>query len=132
LRFAVPEFNIRVFNFNPPSDTDIELTEWVANTVLEPVSELKLSGQDEREVAAQAYVLGFGLQRAYALKYEMDAPPFLILHEIDVAGIARELQEGKCWAGRCLYLDNQHEVFYFVIDKSESDSSSAESLGPPT
>ena len=124
----MPEFSIRVFNFSPPLDRDVELSEWVTNTVLEPVSELKLSGQDEREVAAQAYVLGFGLQRANVLKYEMDAPPFLILHEIDVVGIARELQEGKCWAGRCLYLDNQCEIFYFVIDKSELDSSSAEPL----
>jgi hypothetical protein len=105
-------YRCRIYNFNYTHDPVKDRSEWSTTETL-PVAETEAQGQDEREAAAEAYVLECGLERAYRMR-QMGAPTVVIRFEIDVPGIAGELQQSDCWAGKCFYLDNRVEIVYIV------------------
>ncbi len=108
----MPSYKCKIYNFDYTHDADKDKSEWTT-TKVPLIVEAVARGQDEREAAAEAYVLECGLERAYRMR-QMGAPTVVIRFEIDVPGIAGELQQSDCWAGKCFYLDNRVEIFYIV------------------
>jgi hypothetical protein len=105
-------YGCKIYNFHYTQDPVKDRSKW-STTKTSPVAETEAQGRDEREAGAEAYVLECGLERAHRMR-QMGAPTVAIRFEIDVPGVAGELQQGDCWAGKCFYLDNQVEIFYIV------------------